>query len=159
MKETTCCFFGHRTICESEELKNDLRKAIENLITKEGVDTFLFGSKSRFDDLCLALVTELKDAHPHIKRIYVRAEYPYINDDYLSYLLKSYEDSYYPPRILGAGRQVYVERNCEIIDNSRFCIVYYHQSKAPTDRKSGTKIAFDYALSKKKEILLFPLHQ
>lgn len=156
MKNTTCCFFGHRTIQESEELTKALRKAIERLIKEEGVDTFLFGSKSRFDELCLALVIALKADYPHIRRIYVRAEYPYINEEYRAYLLKSYEDSYYPERILGAGRAVYVERNRDLIDNSRFCIVYYREDKAPTTRQSGTKRALDYALSKKKEVILFP---
>ncbi len=46
MKDKTCCFFGHRTINETEELKERLTEIIEKLIVKEKVDTFLFGSKS-----------------------------------------------------------------------------------------------------------------
>ena len=80
MIENTCCFFGHRTINETEELKSKLNEIIEKLIVDEKVDTFLFGSKSRFNSLCLELVTELKEKYPHIKRIYVRAEYPYISE-------------------------------------------------------------------------------
>jgi len=53
MKENTCCFIGHRTIKETEELRNKLSATIERLITDEKADTFLFGSKSRFDSLCL----------------------------------------------------------------------------------------------------------
>ena len=30
MKEKTCCFFGHRTINETEELKSKLKEIIEN---------------------------------------------------------------------------------------------------------------------------------
>jgi len=67
----TCCFFGHRTINETEELKTKLTKTIEKLITDEKVDTFLFGSKSRFDDLCLELVTEIKQKHPNIVRVFL----------------------------------------------------------------------------------------
>ncbi len=78
----TCCFFGHRTINETEELKLKLRAIIEKLIVENSVDTFLFGSKSDFNDICLEIVTELKEKYPHTKRIYVRAEYPYINDEY-----------------------------------------------------------------------------
>ena len=48
MKDKTCCFFGHRTINETEELKSKLIEIIEKLIVDEKVDTFLFGSKSRF---------------------------------------------------------------------------------------------------------------
>ena len=57
---------------------------------------FLFGSKSRFDDLCYEAVTELKKKYVHIQRIYVRAEFPYIDESYKSYLLKGYEETYYP---------------------------------------------------------------
>ena len=81
-RSTTACFFGHRTIDETEDLKRSLTSAIENLITGEGVDTFLFGSKSRFNSLCLELVTKLKEKYPHIKRIYVRAEFLIISDNY-----------------------------------------------------------------------------
>ncbi|MBE6607928.1 MAG: DUF1273 domain-containing protein [Ruminococcaceae bacterium] len=159
MQTNTCCFFGHRTINETEELKIKLTAAIERLITEEKVDTFLFGSKSRFDALCLELVTRLKEKYPHVKRIYVRAEYPEITDDYKKYLLESYEDTYYPENIKGSGRAVYVERNYEMIDQSRFCIVYYDEGGAPTTRKSGTKIALDYAVKNEREIITFAVEK
>ena len=154
--ENTCCFFGHRTINETEELKAKLYKTIENLIVNENVDTFLFGSKSRFDSLCLELVTKLKEKYPHIKRIYVRAEFPIISDEYKAYLLKYYEDTYYPENLIDAGKAVYVERNIEMINRSLFCIVYYDESNTPTTRKSGTKIALAYAIKHQKTILLLP---
>lgn len=149
----TCCVFGHRTINETEELKTKLHRIIERLITEEGIDTFLFGSKSRFDSLCLETVTKLKQKYPHIVRIYVRAEFPVISDRYKAYLLKSYEDTYYPEKIVNAGRAVYVERNCEMIDKSKYCIIYYDEQNAPTTRKSGTKTALDYAVKQNKEII------
>ncbi len=155
MKENTCCFFGHRTINETEELRKKLTETIERLITDKNVDTFLFGSKSRFDSLCLELVTKIKEKYPHVERIYVRAEFPVINDEYKSYLLKSYEDTYYPEKIMNSGRAAYVERNHEMIDNSKYCIVYYDEVNAPTTRKSGTKIALDYALKKGREVTIF----
>ena len=157
MKENTCCFFGHRTINDTDELRTKITEAIERLITDENVDTFLFGSKSEFDRLCLELVSKLKEKYPHVKRIYVRAEFPFINDDYLNYLLKSYDDTYYPEKLHGAGRAAYVERNYEMINNSKYCIVYYDEPNAPTTRKSGTKIALDYALKKGREIITFPM--
>ena len=150
--ENTCCFFDHRTINETAELKSQLCAIIEKLIVHEKVDTFLFGCKSRFNSLCLELVTKIKEKYPHIKRIYVRAEYPYISERYKNYLLESYE-AYYPEGIIGSGRAAYVERNYEMIDNSRFCIVYYDEQNAPTTRKSGTKIALDYAIKQEKHII------
>ena len=150
--ENTCCFFGHRTINETEELKSKLIEVIEELICEKQVDTFLFGSKSQFNSLCLELVTELKEKYPHIKRIYVRAEYPDINEQYTNYLLESYEKTYYPEHIRNSGRAAYVERNYEMINKSKFCIVYYDEQNAPTTRKSGTKIAIDYAIKKESKL-------
>lgn len=151
MEKSTCCFFGHRTINETEELKTQLCEIIERLITDEKVGTFLFGSKSRFDSLCLELVTIIKEKYPHIKRVYVRAEFPIIRDDYKAYLLESYEDTYYPEKLKGSDRAVYVERNYEMIDRSRFCVVYCDEACAPTTHKSGTKIAPDYAMKQKND--------
>ena len=151
--KNTACFFGHRRIDETEELKSKLLNIIERLIVDEKVDTFLFGSKSRFDSLCLELVTKIKEKYPHIKRIYVRAEYPQINQQYTNYLLESYEDTYYPKHMIGSGRAVYVERNYEMINKSHFCIVYYDEQNVPTTRKSGTKIALDYAKKRGKRII------
>ena len=154
--ENTCCFIGHREINETEELKTKLRETIEKLITEEKVDTFLFGSGSSFNSLCLEMVTEIKEKYPHVKRIYVRAEFPYITDQYTAYLLKSYDETYYPEKILGAGKAAYVERNYEMIDKSGFCIIYYNEENLPKTRKSGTKTALDYAVKKGRKIITFP---
>lgn len=153
MERNVCCFFGHKTIVETEELKAKLIEIIETLITAENVDTFLFGSKSGFNRLCLSLVSKRKETYPHIKRIYVRAEYPDISEHYKAYLLESYDNTYYPQKLRNAGRASYVERNYEMIDTSRFCVVYYNEKLAPTTRKSGTKIALDYAVKHHKTII------
>lgn len=152
-KNNTCCFIGHRTINKTDELKNDLYKIIENLIINEKVDTFLFGSKSEFNDLCLKTVINLNDRYPYIKKIYVRAEYPYINEDYKNYLLQTYDKTYYPDKILNSGRAAYIERNYEMIDKSKFCVFYYDENYIPKSKKnSGTKLAYDYAIKKKRVI-------
>ena len=156
MNTHICCFIGHREINETEQLKSKLNEIIEKLIVDEGVDTFLFGSKSQFNSLCLDLVTKIKEKYPHIKRVYIRAEFPYISAEYKSYLLESYEDTYYPEKILNSGRAAYVERNCEMINNSHFCIVYCDEQNAPVSRKSGAKAALDYAIRLQKEIIRFP---
>ncbi len=159
-KQHSCCFFGHRRINETPELIERLTKEIEFLITEKGVSTFYFGSKSEFDRLCVTIVTELKEKYPYIRRIYVRAINPYINDWYEEYLLKSYEDTYFPEYMENAGRASYVERNQEMINKSNFCIVYYDENYAPPRRKnskrdlfdyqpkSGTAVAYDYAVKK-----------
>ncbi|MBR6902843.1 MAG: hypothetical protein IKN39_03015 [Clostridia bacterium] len=153
MNGLTCCFIGHRTINETEKLKAQIYEIVENLIVKEKVGTFLFGSKSRFNDLCYETVTEIKEKYPHIKRVYVRAEYPFIKEDYKTYLLEKYEDTYYPEKIIGAGKSVYIERNFEMIKNSDFCVIYNNEQTAPKHRKSGTQAAADYAEGQKKKII------
>ncbi len=152
-KKHTCCFFGHRKINATDKLINNLKEIIENLITEKQIDTFLFGSKSEFDKLCLKTVTMLKYKYPHIKRIYVRAEFPYIDESYKTYLLKSYEDTYFPKKIENSGKAVYVERNYEMIENSSYCVIYYDEKYFPNSSKSGTKLAYDYAAKRSKEII------
>lgn len=152
METITCCFFGHRKIAETKELKIKLYEIVEKLIVNDNCDTFLFGSGSQFNDLCLEIVTQIKEKYPHIKRIYVRAEYPHISDNYKNYLLDSFEDTYYPERIKKSGKAAYVERTYEMINSSEFCIVYYDENLAPNTRKSGTKIALDYAVKSRKNI-------
>ena len=106
-----------------------------------------------------------KEIHPYIKRIYVRAEYPDIDKDYENYLLQRCEETYFPQRVRNAGKAAYIERNYEMIDKSDFCVVYFKDNYLPPERKnstqnlfcfqpkSGTAIAYLYALKRKKIII------
>ncbi|MEE0866755.1 MAG: SLOG family protein [Clostridia bacterium] len=164
-KLNTCCFFGHRKIDETPELIKRLTGTIETLITTKDVNTFLFGSKSEFDSLCYKVVTALKQTYPQIKRVYVRSAFADIDDSYTKYLLKNYEETYYPEKMRGAGKAAYVERNQEMINKSGFCVIYYDENYLPPRRKnskrdltdyqpkSGTKVAYDYAVKKGNEII------
>ncbi len=165
IKEKCCCFFGHRNTSDTEELKRKVYSIAEKLVSEENISIFLFGSKSQFDSLCYKAVTELKEKHPHIKRILVRAEYPYIDENYKASILKNYEDTYFPEHIVNAGRASYIERNFEMIDKSDICVVFYDANYVPKRRsssrkvvidhqpKSGTSIAYKYALNKNKTII------
>ena len=156
MQETTCCFIGHKEIKETSELIEQLYSIVEKLILNDKVDTFLFGSKSQFNSLCYDLVTKIKEKYPNIKRIYVRAEFPHIDYSYKAYLFERYEDTYYSEKAVCAGKAVYVQRNCDMINKSHFCVFYYQEGYSPKNRKSGTKIALDYAVKLKKKIILLP---
>ena len=137
----------------------------ENLIVFENVDTFYVGSKSEFDELCREVLAVKKEKYPHVKRIYVRAEYPDISDDYQKYLLKSCDATYFPEKARNSGKAVYVERNLEMIDKSDICVVYFKDDYLPPRRrnsrrdlfdyqpKSGTAIAYNYAVQKKRMII------
>ena len=169
-----CSFFGHRDTEQTEELKQKVREIVERLIVEEGVDTFLFGSRSKFNDLCLLVVTELKEKYPHIKRVYVRSQYPYIDKLYKAYLLESYDETIIPQSVKNAGKASYVERNQEMINASDFCVFYYNPSYLPPKRKyskrdiseyqpkSGTRLAWGYAAQKKhggKDITIINFYQ
>ena len=65
----TCSFFGHRDTPQTDELKQQVRETVEGLIVEEGVDVSLFGSRSKFDELCHIVVTELKEKYPYIQRV------------------------------------------------------------------------------------------
>ena len=151
-----CSFFGHRDTPQTEELKQKVGEMVKRLIEEEGVDNFLFGSRSSFDEMCHMVVTELKEKYPNIKRVYVRSQYSYLDKQYKDYLLKFYDDTTMPPRVEKAGRASYVERNQEMIDVSDFCIFYYNPCYLPPKRKlskkdvneyqpkSGTQLAWEY---------------
>ena len=149
----TCSFFGHSKTEKNEKQKEKVRETVENLIAEENVFCFLFGSKSGFDRICLEVVNEMKEKYPHIKRIYVRAEYPEIGEGYWRYLSQFYDESYFPKKIRTSGRAVYVERNFEMIENSRFCVIHYDANLAPTTRKSGTESVWRKAEKEGREII------
>jgi len=164
----TCCFIGHRKIDWTKMLEDRVKAVVENLIVKKRVDTFLFGSRSKFNDLCYEVVSEFKKKYQNIKRIYVRGEFQYIDDKYKEkYFLKYHEDSYLPNRCSVGSYASYIERNREMIDSSDICVFYYDKSYTPerqvlsnrgvspkySSKTSGTKLAFDYAKRKHKEII------
>lgn len=150
------CFIGHRTITVTDELSERIRATVLDLIDNQGVDTFLFGSRSQFDELCLKIVTEIKEIRPNIRRIYVRAEYPYISADYEKYLLTFYDETYMPENIIHAGKAIYIERNRHMIDSSDICLMYFdNKYSLNQNHNSGTKDIHKYAVSKKKLIINF----
>ena len=174
--EKKCCFIGHRTVSITDDLIANLRNTIRRLIADEGVKYFLFGSRSEFDDLCHSIVTSLQDEYPHIVRVAYtrRSEYAVKAEEkekmecsWASVLktevkLKDYDAEVQSDRVYSAGKASYVERNQEMIDASDYCIFYYNEDYLPPKRKrstrdissyqpkSGTRLAYEYALQKSK---------
>ena len=150
----TCCIIGHRDLKNTKELELKVTKIVADLIEKENVINFLFGSKSKFSDFCYNIVTKYKNTYSNLRRIYVRAEYPIISEDYCNYLKKFYEDSYFYNDKLINNTFSYIKRNQLMIDKSDFCIFYYNKNYLPkTNTKSGTHIAYEYATKKGKMII------
>lgn len=160
-KLVKCSFIGHRTVEDSGQVASILKESITTLIEKKGVNTFLFGSRSEFNDICHQVVTELREHYPAIKRIAYtcRSEWACMetereeNERGFSQLmhkeisLKGYEGEVEFDKKYEAGKASYIERNQAMINDSAFCIFYYNDTYKPKGSgKSGTKIAYEYAL-------------
>ncbi|MGN0822486.1 MAG: hypothetical protein ACI4NG_01805 [Candidatus Gallimonas sp.] len=179
VEEKTCCFIGHRKIDITIEMKKNLTNLIEKLIKRNNVLNFIFGSRSEFDDLCYAVVTELKNKYKNIRRIAYtcKSEYCILENEreYFEKLcstlsnkkrkLSGYEEEYEHDTKYVANKASYIERNQAMIDNSDYCIFYYNEDDQPLQRNysennqtryqsnSGTKIAYRYAKKKNKRII------
>ncbi|MBR7110520.1 MAG: hypothetical protein IKC83_01470 [Clostridia bacterium] len=175
MDANKCCsFFGHRKIEYSEELKEKLKSLIIDLIENKKVNDFLFGSKSEFNSLCLKVVSELKELYPFLNRVgYTCRSESFILERekeewkmLFSDVLKSernfdcVDEEFEHKNKFVAGKGSYVERNYAMIDDSNYCVFYYNPRYTISNKKSGTKIAYEYAKRKKKEIFnLFNTNQ
>ena len=150
----------------SAELKGKIKIMVEDLIVKEGVDTFIFGSKSQFDDLCHTVVTELQKEHKNLRRIAYLCRHEtgclvgagmnlsqkikrFIGKEIA---VKEYEEIKKCDRVNNAGRASYVERNQWMIDDSDVIIIRFDEDRK-TDKQSGTAIAYAYAERKNKKVL------
>jgi len=179
MSVKTCSFFGHRKIELTEKLKQKVKEVVEELIVNHNVLTFLFGSRSNFDDLCFEIVCELKEQYPNIKRICYtcKSEGCYLEnerqkwEEYYSRIEKRevhmicFDEEYEHKTKYTAGKASYVERNQAMINDSDYCIFYYDENYKPPFRKyskrcvceyqpkSGTALAYAYAKQKKKILI------
>ena len=158
----TCSFFGHRNTPQTTEIKERVRETVERLIVENGIDTFLFGSRSSFDELCHIVVTELKEKYPHIRRIAYLCKHEagclVGFGDELSEKIKrltgrdtrvlEYEKIEKSNRINSAGCAAYVERNQWMIDESDVVIFYFDEACG-----AGTRRSFDYAKKRKRLII------
>ena len=175
----TCCFIGHRKIENLYNVKLKAKGIIEDLIINKKVNTFLFGSHSEFDSLCLQIVSNLKEKYKEIKRISYTCKSEGIilekekkkKEKLYSNLFKKkielicVDEEYEHNTKYTAGKASYVERNQAMIKSSDICVFYYDKEYTPKKRKhsksdmftyqpkSGTKIAYDYAMKKKKIII------
>ena len=145
---------GHRKIEKTKELESAIERVVIDLI-ESGADTFLFGSRGEFDEFCYDIVTRLKERYD-LKRVYVRAAFQYISEDYKNYLLTLYEETLFPSSVCSAGRVSYIKRNEAMIDACDVLLTFYDKNYLPNTKEksnSGTAIAFKYAFSKNKRIL------
>ena len=179
MNVKAVCFIGHRNVELKDDKVEKLRMIIENLIVKDNVQIFLFGSRSDFDFICHNIVTELKSKYPFIQRrcytcksesCILESEREHWENIYSSFhkrevhLLGVEEEVEFKNKWT-AGKASYVERNQAMINDSDICIFYYNENYKPQERKyskrcfstyqpkSGTALAYSYAKQKKKLII------
>jgi len=162
-----CSFFGHRDTPQTAELKQKVRETVERLIIEEGVNTFFFGSRSKFDELCHIVVTELKEKYPHIQRIAYLCKHEsgclagtgreekrrikeFTGQDVS---VREFEDIKRSSRVNSAGRACYIERNYWMINESNVVLTFWEE-KIAEQKTSGTNIAHNYAKSCGKTIIL-----
>ena len=55
--------------------------------------------------------------------------------------------------MINAGKDLYVERNYEMIDNSNYGVIYYYENYMPPRRKNSRRDLFDYAIRKAVNIV------
>ena len=165
-----CSFFGHRGTPQTEELKQKVRETVKRLIEEEGVDTFLFGSRSNFDELCYMVVTELKWKYPQIQRIaYLckhesgclagegKKEQCRIKElTGRDLYVPEYEDIKKSDRVNSAGRAAYVERNYWMIDESNYAIIHINKNYSLRQSTSGAWLVCQYAIKKNLIVFLLP---
>ena len=135
---------------------------MERLIVEEGIDTFLFGSRSQFDELCHIVVTELKEKYPHIQRIayLCKHETACLTGSGMEMkqqikqltgrevYVPEYEEIKKSDRVNSAGRAAYIERNQWMVDNSNFAI--FHLNTAEEKKGGGTTLIYEYLKRKKR---------
>lgn len=174
-----CSFFGHRKIKITKMLRNKVYGIVEDLITQKSVMVFLFGSKSQFDNLCLQVVSELKQKYPYIQRVAYTCksescilenekkqwEQIFSKLDKKEIEIVCFDAEYEFKSKYTAGRASYVERNQAMINQSNYCVFYYDSNYLPPQRKyskfnisytqpkSGTRLSYEYARQKKKHII------
>ena len=164
---SVCAFFGHREIFgDVNVLYNKVKKVVERLII-QGCSTFLFGSKSSFNDLCYNVVTNLKYKYPHISRtMYTCFHELAIKQEEKIYIEKMKDTIVENSRIKffddsknineAKGKMSYIIRNRRMIDDSQYCIFYYLEDYLVIKgrKTSGTEIALNYAKKNNKQIII-----
>lgn len=174
-----CAFIGHRNVYVTDELMELVQSVVEDLITKCGVKMFLFGSRSNFDGLCHAVVTELRGKYRGVKRVCYtckseacilesgkqKLEAAHLRLFGKKLELQAFDEEVEHKAKFTAGRASYVERNKAMIDDCDYCVFYYDKNYKPDTRKtgrvnnissaprSGTRLAYEYALKKRKMII------
>lgn len=129
MKETTCCFSGHRSI--PPFFTNNIREITTNIITsliKRGINTFICGGAVGFDMICGLIISKLKEENQDIKLILFLPHYDQDkfynkrNKVCYNHLIKNADEIVYTSKDYYNGCMQL--RNRLMVDNSSHLISY-----------------------------------
>ena len=115
-----CTFFGHSEC--PEDIKENLRKILVDLIGTKGVDTFYVGNQGSYDSMVRRVLRELKEKYPHIEFAVVLAYMP--REQYI------YDPEHYSKTILPEGIETVPRRfaiswrNKWMINNAEYVVSY-----------------------------------
>ena len=151
-KEVSCCFTGHRILGKDFTI-SALDNTIEYMINK-CVTIFICGGAIGFDTYAAEAVLRAKERHESIElHIYApcnnqSAKWNIIQKNKYNEILEKadYVDMVDRPYYDGCMK----ERNYKMVDNSRYCICYFHENES---RPSGTGQTFRYAKRQGLEII------
>lgn len=167
----SCAVIGHRDCVATKALCENLKETMLYLIKECGVTRFLFGSKSKFNDLCHEVVTGLKGEYSFLERVKytcasegcvleknrVRLEEAYALASGKQIKFLGFECEVEHKNKYVAGVASYIERNYAMIDDADYLLIYCDEICTEKDKytfsKSGTIIALDYAKRKKKNVI------
>ena len=156
------CFIGYRRMEVTRELRSALYDALDELV-RLGATEFLFGERSRFDDLCYEAVTRLKSEYYLIRRVRFRVDEADACRDAGRHPPVGYEACFTSVRARSTWRVSGAELNQAMIRESDACVFYYdpayispRRAKRPLDGnrpRGGIAIAYAYAEKLGKRII------
>ena len=151
MRETTCCFTGHREIPAEKYMyiKGRLDEELEMLIER-GIKTFCAGGAKGFDTIAAMSVLAAKERHPEI-RLSLILPCPEQADRWNEIDRLNYEEIKRRADEVTVVSEHYTkfcmqQRNRALVDSAGVCICYLEQTSGGTAytvnyaQKSGIKI-------------------
>ena len=137
-----CAFLGNETLFNVKETADKIRQAVEELISHKQVDTFLVGTKGKFETLSHKMMEQIQCDYPDIKIMLVIA---YLKD--LERCPYNFDDIYYPSKVELSNKRWSISRRNEWIIEQTDYIIACNQYQGR---------AYDYcrrAMRKGKEII------
>ena len=156
MRVKTCCFIDSGIVYINRRKETQIYDVLESIVVNDGVGTFIFGGRTTFADMCLDIVTALKNKYPHITRVryicgneaaVLQSKYDRYKGIYMPFegmsVYQAIVDKEYrvTPKSVG-GPDVYAERDMAMVDNSDICVFYYSDERHMVSQYNRHEIAF-----------------